>query len=86
MVPPIVEALKLNDLKLGEFPYDVAEYLNPVFEHAANSAVILFGQPCVWEAVWESDTPGIVVFPEIRFMWHDMLKNLRPARKEFRRV
>ncbi|KAH7246908.1 hypothetical protein B0J15DRAFT_551902 [Fusarium solani] len=86
MVPPIVEALKLNDLKLDEFPYDVAEYLNPVFEHAANSAVILFGQPCVWEAVWESDTPGIVVFPEIRFMWHDMLKNLRPARKEFRRV
>lgn len=86
MVPPIVEALRLNDLKLDEPTVDVVEVLKPVFEEAANSAVILFGQPCVWEAVWESDTPGIVVFPEIRFMWHDMLKNLRPAKKELRRV
>ncbi|KAJ4193768.1 hypothetical protein NW767_010293 [Fusarium falciforme] len=86
MVPPIVEALKLNDLKVDEYTMDVVEGLKPVFEEAANSAVILFGQPCVWEAVWESDTPSIVVFPEIRFMWHDMLKNLRPARKEFRRM
>ncbi|KAI8655932.1 hypothetical protein NCS55_01246800 [Fusarium keratoplasticum] len=86
MVPPIVEALKLNDLKADEYRIDVVEALKPIFEQAANSAVILFGQPCVWEAVWESDTPGIVVFPEIRFMWHDMLKNSRPAKMDFRRL
>ncbi|UPL02467.1 hypothetical protein LCI18_013401 [Fusarium solani-melongenae] len=63
MIPPIVEALKLNDLKVDDYPIDVVEALKPIFEEAANSAVILFGQPCVWEAVWESDKPGIVVFP-----------------------
>ena len=86
MVPPIVEALKLNDLKADEYPIDAVEALKPIFEQAANSTVILFGQPCVWEAIWESDTPGIFVFPEIRFMWHDMLKNSRPAKMDFRRL
>ncbi|KAL2670721.1 hypothetical protein Neosp_014520 [[Neocosmospora] mangrovei] len=84
MVPPIVEALKLNDLKVDGFTDDIVEILEAMFEEAANSAVILFGQPCVWEAVWESDTSDPVLFPEIRLMWHDELKISRPASKELR--
>ncbi|KAJ4329042.1 hypothetical protein N0V84_000392 [Fusarium piperis] len=86
MVPAIVEALKLRELKLDQYPNDVVKALKGAFENAANSAVILFGQPSEWQAVWESDKPGIIVFPEIRLMWHGEVKYRRPARNEFRLV
>lgn len=82
MVPAIAEALKLEELKLDQYPDDMATVFNSVFEEAANSAVILFGHPCEWQAVWESDAPGIVVFPEIRFTWQGTVMYRRPARTE----
>ncbi|KAI8713369.1 hypothetical protein NCS52_01281200 [Fusarium sp. LHS14.1] len=48
-------------------------------EKAANSAMILLGQPSEWEAVWTSPEPGFIVFSEVRLTWNSKTKYSKPA-------
>ncbi|KAM0417146.1 hypothetical protein ACHAPT_012853 [Fusarium lateritium] len=80
MAPAIAKALELHALVPDGRREDlVDQMLIAILEYAANSAMIFFCQPSEWEFEWVSDEPGVVVFPEIRFVWHGMTKWSRPA-------
>ncbi|KAF9773944.1 hypothetical protein IL306_008157 [Fusarium sp. DS 682] len=68
--------MKLLDAA-GRSEDEIKKRLGPIFERAANCALIFFGQPSEWEADWDSD-PGRLVTPRIRFMWNGQVKWTRP--------
>ncbi|KAF6522894.1 hypothetical protein HZS61_014422 [Fusarium oxysporum f. sp. conglutinans] len=78
MASEVADALNLELLKArGRSGADIKKRLSHIFGYAANSALIFFGQPSVWEADWDSD-PGRLVAPRIRFMWNRQVKWTRP--------
>ncbi|KAM0417484.1 hypothetical protein ACHAPT_012548 [Fusarium lateritium] len=80
MVPEIMNALKLDSLIDRDFSLEQAKVsLEATFQSAANGALVLLGQSCEWEAVWASDDPGFINFPELQFIWIDKVKFSRPV-------
>ena len=72
MVPEILDALKLESLRVDQYaPEDIKKTLTLAMEKAANTAIVLFCQPCVWEVEWASSEPGFIIYPKIRLMWDD---------------
>ncbi|KAF5679518.1 hypothetical protein FCIRC_6131 [Fusarium circinatum] len=79
MASEIADALNMEALDACRRPGDVIKKrLSIDLSHAANSALIFFGQPSEWEADWTSD-PGRLVAPRIRFMWNGQVKWSRPG-------
>lgn len=81
MVPDIVNSLHLESLRNDIHPKEgeLEACIGQTLEKAANSAMILLGQPSEWEAVWTSPKPGFIVFPEVRFTWNGKTKYSKPA-------
>ena len=80
MAPVIIsvlqpEALRTDHPRDGRFE----KLLVNVLERAANSAIVLLGQPTEWEAVWSSTKTGFIVHPGLRFVWQGKTKYSRPA-------
>ncbi|KAM0417152.1 hypothetical protein ACHAPT_012860 [Fusarium lateritium] len=81
MAPAIVNALQLGSLRNDMLQKEgqLERIMGEALEVAANSAMILLGQPSEWEAVWASAEPGFIVFPEVRLVWNGRTKYSRPA-------
>ncbi|RSM05203.1 hypothetical protein CEP52_006408 [Fusarium oligoseptatum] len=75
MVFLLIDALRLESLRvdqslIDEAFKDILDWkLTGILERAANGGLRLLAQPGEWEAVWEWEKPGFIVFPEIRFVW-----------------
>ncbi|RSL41464.1 hypothetical protein CEP51_016583 [Fusarium floridanum] len=80
MVPAIVNVLQPEALRTDQPRKDGFERnMATILERAANSAIVLLGQPTEWEAVWSSTKPGFIVYPGLRFVWQGQTKYSRPA-------
>ncbi|KAL6354773.1 hypothetical protein LRP88_12118 [Fusarium phalaenopsidis] len=80
MAPAIINALQPEALKT-DHPRDdrIEDLMADMLEIAANSAIVLLGQPTEWEAVWSSTKPGFIIYPGLRFVWQGKTKYSRPA-------
>lgn len=75
-----MDALKLETLNTSKRPEELQIRMQGVFESAAQSAMILFSQPCTWEFEWVSEEEGFMTFPAIRLIWdEDHVKYSKPA-------
>ncbi|KAJ4263109.1 hypothetical protein NW762_006728 [Fusarium torreyae] len=83
MASDVADVLKMKLLSVSEYSEEEnMRWLAGIFADAANSALVLFGQPSEWEAHWISDkqdAPGRMIAPEVRFMWNGKVKWSRPA-------
>ncbi|KAM5346960.1 hypothetical protein ACJ41O_009965 [Fusarium nematophilum] len=82
MIPDILEATKLESMRVDYTREGLEVAVKNIFEVAANAAMVLLGQPSAWEALWASEKPGFMVFPEIRLIWDGKVKDSRPAEIE----
>ncbi|KAI8656809.1 hypothetical protein NCS56_01286000 [Fusarium sp. Ph1] len=80
MAPAIINALQPEALKT-DHPRDdrIEDLMADMLEIAANSAIVLLGQPTEWKAVWSSTKPGFIIYPGLRFVWQGKTKYSRPA-------
>ncbi|UPL02113.1 hypothetical protein LCI18_013047 [Fusarium solani-melongenae] len=80
MAPVIISVLQPEALRT-DHPRDdrFEKLLVDILERAANSAIVLLGQPTEWEAVWSSTKTGFIVHPGLRFVWQGKTKYSRPA-------
>ncbi|KAL2669966.1 hypothetical protein Neosp_014844 [[Neocosmospora] mangrovei] len=82
MVPVIIDALHLESLRNDRVRREedkIERCITGILETSANSALHLLAQPSEWEAVWEANEPGFIVFPEIRLVWNGYTKFSKPA-------
>ncbi|KAI8721696.1 hypothetical protein NCS52_00311800 [Fusarium sp. LHS14.1] len=82
MVPVIIDALHLKSLRNDRVRQEddtIERPITGILMTSANSALHLLAQPSEWEAVWEANEPGFIVFPELRFVWNSFTKFLKPA-------
>ena len=83
MASDVASVLKTKLLSISEYSEEEdMRWLAGIFAIAANSALVLFGQPSAWEAHWVSDKQdrsGRMIAPEVRFMWNGRVKWSRPA-------
>ncbi|RSL43573.1 hypothetical protein CEP53_011641 [Fusarium sp. AF-6] len=80
MAPAIVNVLQPEALRTDQPRIDGLEReMEIILEMAANSAIVLLGQPTEWEAAWSSTKPGFIVNPGLRFVWQGQTKYSRPA-------
>lgn len=80
IVPAIINVLQPEALRT-DHPRDnrFEKLMVDILEIAANSAIVLLGQPKEWEAVWSSTKTGFIVHPGLRFVWQGKTKYSTPA-------